>query len=621
MPLPAGYKLHPHDVVIGRGHKNNQHNDHNPIFQCLLKRYCHEYIDCTKERKSDILKEILREIKLHSTGVGFVKQMTAGPFPYAIASDAQSRTSIAQFLRNEVPENFKSSKQFKQQLRREKKVKTFPASANSSSIKVGASQVKVKASAQVPSPAPAPSVPTSNPAVKAGQPKPEAMRLSNNKILQGLRADAKSNMTSTSIPSPNDLLLLGLRSKDNHSKPPPAANSSQQAFLAALRANPSGRAHNSFSAVNALQNLAALGLPQNNVRAPAAQASNGVSASVLQSLGILQGNVQAPPPQQQLPNDILQNLGMLPANVQAPPPQQQVSNDVLQNLGILPSSVQSPPNPPQQQQVSNSTLQNLGMLQSSFEAQQQQVSNDVLQSLGILQGAAPVPQASAPQDLSAPSLMQKNPSTSPDQVLHVLKAQQQASVSGGGGMSPADTTQVLLESLVKQKGMSQHCASTPEAPKPSSSLTDEIMADLKHLDNNAVPEECSSETDSISTISGGGLGQFSPSAAALKFSFGTNDDLLSSTNLAVDLDHQQCHVGRPDSPLSIGSPFSFPSPERSDSPLGMMRAESPVIAPFAPERPVSPLDMRRHNTKSLLAASRQHWQGRRDDATGKQQSL
>lgn len=590
MPLPANYKLHPHDVVIGRGHKINQHNDRNPIFQCLLKRYCHEYIDCTKERKSDILKEILREIKLHSTGVGFVKQMTAGPFPYAIASDAQSRTSIAQFLRNEVPENFKSSKQFKQQLRREKKVKTVPTT--SSGIKVGPSDIKVKAP-KVPSPAPAPSVASSNPAVKVNQPKPETVPTSNDSILQGLTADVKTKKKSiTTTANPNDILMLGLRSKDTHSKPPAVPNAPQDAFLSALlQGKASGPAPNSSSAVNALQNLAAMGnsgFLQNNLQAPSAQqqASNGVSSSVLQNLGILQGNVQARAPQQPVSNDILQSLGILQGNVQAPP---QVSNDVLQSLGILPSSVQAPP--PPQQQVSDETLRSLGILPNSVQApQQQQVSDDVLQNLGILQAAVPVPQASAPQGAALASLMQQNRSTTPSQMLQVPMSQQQQAIN--------EISQTLVQSLMQQN----QSKSTLEAPKPSSSLKDEIMADLRRLEDNAVPEECASETDSISTISGGGLlGQFSAAASGPKnvpFSFG--GDLLS-TNLAVDLDHLPCHVERPDSPLSIGSPFSFPSPERSDSPLGMLRAESPVVAPFAPERPDSPLDIRRQTTKRLLS--------------------
>ena len=116
--LPDGYQPHPHDVIIGRGRRTVNHNQRNTILQYLLMSLSAEYIDCTKERKSEILNTVLSEIQNHSNGGGFIKK--AGG-KWSVVDDNLARSTAAQFLRNHVPENFKSSKQAKKLLRNEKK--------------------------------------------------------------------------------------------------------------------------------------------------------------------------------------------------------------------------------------------------------------------------------------------------------------------------------------------------------------------------------------------------------------------------------------------------------------------------------------------------------------------
>lgn len=125
-PLPDGYQPHTHDVIIGRGKRVNTHNERNTILQFMLISLSAEYIDCTKERKSDILNTVLREIQRHSNGGGFIKK-AAGK--WSVVDDPLARSTVAQFLRNHVPDNFKSSKQFKKKMRGEKKAKPAPAAA------------------------------------------------------------------------------------------------------------------------------------------------------------------------------------------------------------------------------------------------------------------------------------------------------------------------------------------------------------------------------------------------------------------------------------------------------------------------------------------------------------
>ena len=95
---------------MGRGRRVVTHNERNTILQFLLISLASEYVDCTKERKSEILNTVLTQIQSHTNGGGFIKK-TAGK--WSVVDDNLARSTAAQFLRNHVPDNFKSSKQFK----------------------------------------------------------------------------------------------------------------------------------------------------------------------------------------------------------------------------------------------------------------------------------------------------------------------------------------------------------------------------------------------------------------------------------------------------------------------------------------------------------------------------
>ena len=142
--LPVSFQPRPMDVIIGRGKQVNKHNDKNGILQDLLQTFAGDYLYGKKERKSELLTIVVQEIR--ATGCAFIKKESPATAPSSSSSggkpvfrwysvdETAARNSAAQFLRNHLSENYKSSKQFKKKLRMDKKKKTTKATRNASVV-------------------------------------------------------------------------------------------------------------------------------------------------------------------------------------------------------------------------------------------------------------------------------------------------------------------------------------------------------------------------------------------------------------------------------------------------------------------------------------------------------
>lgn len=143
--LSISFQPRPMDVIIGRGKQVNKHNDKNCILQDLLQTFAGDYLYGKKERKSELLTIVVQEIR--ATGCAFIKKESPMNLPSTSSSttggkpmtrwysvdETAARNSAAQFLRNHLSENYKSSKQFKKKLRMDKKKATRNASVVSTS--------------------------------------------------------------------------------------------------------------------------------------------------------------------------------------------------------------------------------------------------------------------------------------------------------------------------------------------------------------------------------------------------------------------------------------------------------------------------------------------------------
>ena len=133
--LPATFQPRGMDVIIGRGKKVNKHNDKNFVLQDLLSTFAGDYLYGKKERKSELLTIVVQEIR--ATGCAFIKKESASAPHNAgrwySVDETAARNSAAQFLRNHLSENYKSSKQFKKKLRQDKKKDTSCGSATCTS--------------------------------------------------------------------------------------------------------------------------------------------------------------------------------------------------------------------------------------------------------------------------------------------------------------------------------------------------------------------------------------------------------------------------------------------------------------------------------------------------------
>jgi hypothetical protein len=119
--LPDSFRPSINEVIIGRGKRIAEHCG-NKRLHSIVKGFVEEYSAApTKRQKSAILTKVVTIIRNSSIQqAGFVKQDTLKG-GWCIVEDAAARITVAQAFRDALHSNYKSSKQFKQARRQDKK--------------------------------------------------------------------------------------------------------------------------------------------------------------------------------------------------------------------------------------------------------------------------------------------------------------------------------------------------------------------------------------------------------------------------------------------------------------------------------------------------------------------
>lgn len=120
--LADDYEPHENDVLIGRGRRVETHN---VKFRAMIRSHLAAYYNAqTKATKSTIILRIFQQVK-RGGGTGFIKSEASTRRWFAI-EDAAARISIAQAFRDALSSEYKSSKQYKQQKRKEERGECGP---------------------------------------------------------------------------------------------------------------------------------------------------------------------------------------------------------------------------------------------------------------------------------------------------------------------------------------------------------------------------------------------------------------------------------------------------------------------------------------------------------------
>jgi hypothetical protein len=112
----------PFDYVIGRG-KQVKESPGNLHLCDMIRAISKEYTSGDKAAKSNLLSQLVAQVYEKSTMGGFVKKDPETGRWFAV-EDALARTSAAQAVRDCLHDNYKSSRQFKQQRRQKAKTVT-----------------------------------------------------------------------------------------------------------------------------------------------------------------------------------------------------------------------------------------------------------------------------------------------------------------------------------------------------------------------------------------------------------------------------------------------------------------------------------------------------------------
>lgn len=119
--LPDSFEPDDNEVILGRGKQIASHPG-NVRFKEIVLSHIQEYSAAqTKALKSSILTHIVNKIRNNSPHqAGFVKQ-DSETGRWCIAEDSAARIASAQIFRDALHDTYKSSKQFKQQRRNDRK--------------------------------------------------------------------------------------------------------------------------------------------------------------------------------------------------------------------------------------------------------------------------------------------------------------------------------------------------------------------------------------------------------------------------------------------------------------------------------------------------------------------
>ncbi|CAB9514048.1 Nitrilase family, member 2 [Seminavis robusta] len=119
--LPESFEPTENEVILGRGKQVATHPG-NKRFKEVVLSHIKEYSAAqTKALKSNILSHIVSKIRGKSSfQAGFVKQDNSTG-RWMVAEDSAARIATAQIFRDALSDSYKSSKQFKQQRRQDRK--------------------------------------------------------------------------------------------------------------------------------------------------------------------------------------------------------------------------------------------------------------------------------------------------------------------------------------------------------------------------------------------------------------------------------------------------------------------------------------------------------------------
>jgi len=126
--LPGEFQPGPYDILIGRGKKCYNHIG-NINFRNVVANNLKQYSSAkTKQEKSIILADIVKQIRTISPNGGFLKQDSATGLWFEVG-DFLAREKSSQAFRDALHENYRSSNSFKKQQRR-KQHKTKSSECN-----------------------------------------------------------------------------------------------------------------------------------------------------------------------------------------------------------------------------------------------------------------------------------------------------------------------------------------------------------------------------------------------------------------------------------------------------------------------------------------------------------
>ena len=131
--MPNGYTPSPHEVIVGRGRRVVNHPA-NKLLRKLVLQELDAYTQADKkEEKSEVLTGINDAIRAHTqVGFGFVKFETATERWFAV-EEIVARSTIAQVFRDTLSGQYRSSRQFKNHIRRQREYRQEQSSPSASS--------------------------------------------------------------------------------------------------------------------------------------------------------------------------------------------------------------------------------------------------------------------------------------------------------------------------------------------------------------------------------------------------------------------------------------------------------------------------------------------------------
>jgi len=117
-PLPPDYQPSEYTIIIGRGMTNSEHSG-NKWLKSLAADMVHRYTGENQRRKTEILDEISRIVRTKTPVGAFVKRDTANR--WVEVNEKVARDKIGYYLRDQHPDQYRSTSQSKTEKRKRSK--------------------------------------------------------------------------------------------------------------------------------------------------------------------------------------------------------------------------------------------------------------------------------------------------------------------------------------------------------------------------------------------------------------------------------------------------------------------------------------------------------------------